>query len=65
MSNNECIAARSYTNTVTGRWGDWVGEVQSALSVYTQPVMVGLVMSYNDPGWSVFWSESSGFIEEE
>lgn len=36
----------------------WVGEPQSYTNVYEQPVVLGQVMTYNDPRWSVFWSRS-------
>ena len=37
----------------------WVGEAQTLANHYEQPVVLGQVMSYNDPRWSVFWSRSA------
>ena len=50
------IEAQTYTSTVTDENGSWVGEVQSYLQSYTNPVVLGQVMSENDPAWSVFWN---------
>ncbi len=45
----------SQTSSKTGGWGiDTVAYQQS----YSSPVVVGQVMSANDPDWSVFWASS-------
>jgi hypothetical protein len=49
------IEAQTYTSTVTDENGSWVGEAQTYLQSYTNPVVLGQVMSENDPSWSVFW----------
>ncbi|MCP4001424.1 MAG: hypothetical protein GY727_10995, partial [Gammaproteobacteria bacterium] len=33
----------------------WVGQNQSYINTYTNPVVLGQVMSYNDSGFSSFW----------
>lgn len=53
------IEAQKYTSTVTDRKGSFVAQTQTYLQAYTNPVVLGQVMTYNDPDWSVFWSRSS------
>ena len=47
-------------STVTDRTGNLVGEefepAWNTLDHYAQPVFFGQVMSFNDPDWSVWWS---------
>ncbi len=38
----------------------WQLDHQAYSNVYQQPVVLGQVMSYNDPKWSTFWSSSIG-----
>ena len=57
--NGQRFEAQRTTVTRTDRKSSWVGEVQSYLQGYAQPVVVGQVMSANDPDWSVFWSRGS------
>jgi hypothetical protein len=52
------MEAHKYTSTRTDRKGSWVGQSQSTSNWYSSPVVVGQVMTYNDPSWSVFWSRS-------
>ncbi len=47
-----------YNSTVTDRKSSWNGENRGYLNTYTNPVVVGQVMSYNDPDWSEFWSHN-------
>jgi hypothetical protein len=49
------IEAQAYVSTVTDEDGSWVGEAQAYGQSYTNPVVLGQVMSENDSGWSVFW----------
>jgi hypothetical protein len=44
------------TSTVTDRKGSWIGEPRSYANSYSNPVVLGQVMSYNDPDFSQFWS---------
>jgi len=53
------IEAWTYTSTVTDENNSWVGEDQTYGQSYTAPVVVGQVMSTNDPGWSVFWDRGA------
>jgi hypothetical protein len=51
------IEAQTYLSTVTDENSSWVGEPQSYGQSYTNPVVLGQVMSENDAGWSVFWCQ--------
>jgi hypothetical protein len=51
--------AQSYLSTVTDSDGSWVGESRSYGQSYTSPVVLGQVMSENDPDWSAFWCRGS------
>ena len=54
------MEAFTYTSTVTDRaTNTWNGEVRAYSNTYTNPVVVGQVMSFNDPDWSVFWSRGN------
>ncbi|NWK55282.1 cadherin domain-containing protein [Verrucomicrobiaceae bacterium N1E253] len=53
------MEAVKYTSTVTADNNNWVGESRSYQNSYTNPVVVGQVMSANDANWSVFWSMGS------
>lgn len=50
------MEAVKVTSSLTSRRGNWLGEAQSYQNSYTNPVLVGQVMSTNDPDWSAFWS---------
>ncbi len=43
-------------STRTDENGSWVGQAQSYANSYTNPVVIGQVMTQNDSAWSVFWS---------
>jgi hypothetical protein len=57
--NGVAMEARRFTSTVTDRKSSWVGQVRSYGNGYTAPVVLGQVMTYNDPRFSVFWSRGS------
>ena len=52
--------ARSFTSRKTSRSGQWRFEPHSYSQAYEKPVVLGQVMSYNDPAWSVFWASKNG-----
>jgi hypothetical protein len=59
------VEAQTYLSTVTdGKVVGWNGETQSYLQSYTNPVVLGQVMSENDSQWSVFWSRAAGTCSE-
>ena len=45
-----------FESTITDNRASWVGQMRTYANVYTSPVIVGQVMTYNDPDWSVFWT---------
>lgn len=51
--------ARHYESTQTDGRDNWIGTPQSYLQSYTAPVVIGQVMSDNDPRWSVFWAQGA------
>ncbi|QQL43871.1 cadherin domain-containing protein [Sulfuriroseicoccus oceanibius] len=53
------MEAVKYTSTVTAENNSWVAEARAYQNSYTNPVVVGQVMSANDANWSVFWSMGS------
>ncbi|UCE59670.1 MAG: S8 family serine peptidase [Phycisphaerales bacterium] len=53
------IEAQTYLSTVTDENNSWVGETQTYGNTYTNPVVIGQVMSENDPLWSVFWCQGT------
>jgi Metallo-peptidase family M12B Reprolysin-like len=59
MPDGRFIEAKKYSSTVTDNALSWIGETRAYQNKYTSPVVLGQVMSFNDPKWSVFWSRSS------
>lgn len=53
--NDTKVEAQKYNSTRTDENGSWIGERQDYVQTYTNPVVLGQVMSYNDRKWSVFW----------
>jgi hypothetical protein len=49
------MEAVKFTSTVTDENNSWVGEARTYQQAYSQPVVVGQVMTNND-AWSVFWA---------
>ena len=58
-ANGITMEARAVLSTVTDRRGSWVGQAQSYVNGYQNPVVLGQVMTYNDPDFSVFWTRGS------
>lgn len=50
------MEAVKYNSTVTDKKNSWVGESRTYTNSYTNPVVLGQVMTYNDAGFSTFWS---------
>ena len=44
---------------MTDAKNSWLGHAQSYGGSYTNPVVLGQVMTENDPAWSVFWNQGS------
>ncbi len=53
------VDAQRYLSTVTDENDSWVGEAQAYGQAFTSPVVLGQVMSTNDPDWSVFWASAA------
>ncbi len=55
------VKAEAYKidSSVTDNAGSWSGSAVSYANTYSNPVVVGQVMSYEDPGWSQFWCYDS------
>ncbi|UCG15618.1 MAG: hypothetical protein JSV19_10020 [Phycisphaerales bacterium] len=51
--------AWTYTSTVVDLNLSWVGELQRHKRSHVNPVVLGQVMSENDPDWSVFWCQGA------
>ena len=56
LPNGDHLEATTYTSTTTDSDSDWTPDQRNYLSSYTNPVVIGQVMSYNDRNWSVFWA---------
>ncbi|MEM0926048.1 MAG: dockerin type I domain-containing protein, partial [Planctomycetota bacterium] len=53
------LEAVKYSESETSRKNGWLIDSASYQQAYTDPVVVGQVMSANDPDWSVFWASSN------
>ena len=53
------MEAVKVSSTVTDYRGNWSGESQAFQNTYSNPVVVGQVMTANDEDWSVFWSRGA------
>ena len=53
------VEAQKYLSAVTDHDSGWVGEARSYGQSYSNPVVLGQVMSENDDDWSVFWCQGS------
>ncbi len=50
------LEAVKFTSTITAGRNNWVTEARSYQNSYTSPVVLGQVMTSNDPSASVFWA---------
>jgi hypothetical protein len=53
------MEAVRFESTVTDGFSSWAGESQTYQNVYSNPVVVGQVMTANDPEFSVFWARGA------
>lgn len=58
-ANGVKMEAKTVTSSITGRKNGWTLETESYNQSYTNPVVLGQVMSANDANWSVFYASSS------
>lgn len=54
------LEARRIQSSIVSSVESWELEPQVYNNTYQQPVILGQVMTYNDPKWSTFWSSSMG-----
>jgi hypothetical protein len=57
--NGVTMEAVKFNSTVTDNHTSWVGEARSYANAYTSPVVLGQVMTANDPNFSVFWARGA------
>ena len=57
--NGVVFEAATYNSTITDNRKSWQGQSRSYAQSYSNPVVIGQVMSANDPDWSTFWSRGS------
>jgi hypothetical protein len=57
--NGRSIEGRKYTSTVTDSKSSWNGQARTYGQSYTNPVVLGQVMTTNDPDWSTFWTRGN------
>ena len=50
------VEASKFLSSVTDSTASWVGERRTFEHEYSTPVVLGQVMTSNDPKWSAFWS---------
>lgn len=53
------LEAVRFNSTVTDSDTSWVGESRPYSNTYANPVVIGQVMSANDPAFSVFWARGA------
>ncbi|MEM7659803.1 MAG: T9SS type A sorting domain-containing protein, partial [Bacteroidota bacterium] len=53
------LEAGTFNSSLTAGEGNWISEARSYQQSYTTPIVLGQVMSYNDPNWSVFWANGN------
>ena len=59
MPNGRTIEANQYVSTKTDHSESFEGEMQNLKNSFQNPIVIGQVLSYNDPGWSAFWSHGN------
>lgn len=59
MPDGRTIEANQYVSTKTDHSESFEGEMQLLKNTFRKPIVIGQVLSYNDPGWSVFWSHGN------
>ncbi|GJM36204.1 MAG: hypothetical protein DHS20C18_52050 [Saprospiraceae bacterium] len=54
------MEARKANSEETARRNHWVFEERAYANTYTDPVVIGQVMTNNDENWSAFWASANG-----
>jgi hypothetical protein len=55
--------AQKYVSTVTNSASNFAGESRIYGQAYSNPVVIGQVMTENDADWSVFWASGANFSD--
>ncbi|GEM_PF-2533778 len=58
-NNGVKMEAVKFTSTVTAKKGSWIAEARTYQNTYTNPIVIGQVMSANDAAWSEFWCKGA------
>ena len=56
LPDGRTIEANQYVSKITDHSGSFMGESHLLKNTFQNPIVIGQVLSYNDPDWSVFWS---------
>lgn len=59
LGDGRRFEAATYLSSVTDSKGNWVGESRGYGQTYSNPVVFGQVMTFNDARWSTFWSRGT------
>jgi hypothetical protein len=59
MADGIKMEARKVNSAKTARSGNWQFEARSYENTYSNPVVLGQVMTENDNDWSVFWASGN------
>jgi len=54
------MEAISFNSTITASTNSWLSQTVEYHNHYTNPVVLGQIMSVNDSRWSTFWASSDG-----
>ncbi len=57
------MEAHRFASTRTDSARDWSGQGRSYSNSYARPVVVGQVMTYNDPAFSTFWARGANRLQ--
>jgi YD repeat-containing protein len=60
LPDGRAIEGQVITSTLTDRKNSWQGQSLDYTQSYSNPVVLGQVMTENDADWSVFWDRGDG-----
>jgi fibronectin type 3 domain-containing protein/endonuclease I len=55
LPGGQLVEAVRTTSSRTDEYSSWIAEPQTYMQPYSNPVVLGQVMSEEDPEWSIFW----------
>ena len=59
LSDGRSIEAQTHLLPTAGSKGSWTTSTLAYGQTYSDPAVLGQVISSNDPGWSVFWAQGA------